>query len=96
LNSAGALLHPHRLRYGGRGDTGNGVMAATVTDGSVTYEYDNIGTGGAYAKGRLTKVTDPSGNTAYGYDALGRVTSKTQTVTASPSNKAANAMGGMW
>jgi hypothetical protein len=32
----------------------------------------------------MTKITDPSGNTTYVYDALGRVTSKTQTVTASP------------
>src|SRR5476651_1584794 len=34
-----------------------------------------------------SKVTDPSGNTTYVYDSLGRITSKTQTVTASPSNK---------
>ncbi|MEO7744402.1 MAG: RHS repeat-associated core domain-containing protein [Usitatibacter sp.] len=68
-------------------DTLNRVTAATVTDGTVTYEYDNLTTGGAYAKGRLTKVTDPSGNTTYVYDSLGRVTSKVQTVTASPANK---------
>jgi len=65
----------------------NRVTAATVTDGTVTYEYDNTTTGGAYAKGKLTKITDPSGNTTYGYDGLGRVTSKIQTVTATPSNK---------
>lgn len=69
-------------------DALNRVTAATVTDGTVTYEYDNATTGGPYAKGRLTKVTDPSGNTAYAYDALGRVTSKAQTVTANPANKA--------
>jgi RHS repeat-associated protein len=68
-------------------DTLNRVTAATVTDGTVTYEYDNTTTGGSYAKGKLTKVTDPSGNTTYVYDSLGRVTSKVQTVTASPSNK---------
>jgi RHS repeat-associated protein len=69
-------------------DALNRVTAATVTDGTVSYEYDNLTTGGSYAKGKLTKVTDPSGNTIYVYDNLGRVTSKTQTVTASPSNKA--------
>jgi RHS repeat-associated protein len=63
------------------------VTAATLTDGTVAYEYDNLTTGGAYAKGHLTKVTDPSGNTSYVYDALGRITAKTQVVTASPSNK---------
>jgi len=50
-------------------------------------EYDNTTTGGSYAKGHLTKIADPSGNTTYIYDSLGRITSKTQTVTASPSNK---------
>jgi RHS repeat-associated protein len=69
-------------------DALNRVTAATVTDGTVTYEYDNLTTGGAYARGRLTKVTDPSGNTTYVYDAMGRVTSKVQTTTASPANKA--------
>ena len=32
-------------------------------------------------------MTDPSGNTTYVFDSLGRITSKTQTVTASPANK---------
>jgi YD repeat-containing protein len=68
-------------------DALNRVTAATVTDGAVSYEYDNTTTGGPYAKGRLTKVTDPSGNTTYGYDALGRVTSKVQSVTANPASK---------
>ena len=44
-----------------------------MTDGAVTYEYDNVTTGGAGAKGRLTKVTDPSGFTTFSYDLLGRV-----------------------
>jgi RHS repeat-associated protein len=69
-------------------DVLNRVTAASVTGANVTYEYDNTTTGGSYAKGHLTKVTDPSGNTTYVYDSLGRVTSKTQTTTASPSNKA--------
>jgi RHS repeat-associated protein len=68
-------------------DVLNRVTAASVTDGAVAYEYDNTVTGGPYAMGRLTKVTDPSGATAYVYDALGRVTSKAQTVTASPANR---------
>lgn len=68
-------------------DALNRVTAATVTDGTVTYEYDNTTTGGSYALGHLTKITDPSGNTTYVYDSLGRITSKAQTVTASPSNK---------
>ena len=54
---------------------------------AVSYEYDNTTTGGSYARGRLTKITDPSGNTTWAYDSLGRVTSKTQTVTATPANQ---------
>jgi len=68
-------------------DSLNRVTAATVADGTVTYEYDNTTTGGPYAIGRLTKVTDPSGSTTYTYDSLGRVTSKAQTVIANPANK---------
>jgi RHS repeat-associated protein len=68
-------------------DALNRVTAATVADGTVTYAYDNTTVGGAYARGRLTTVTDPSGSTSYAYDALGRMTAKTQTVTATPANK---------
>jgi len=68
-------------------DALNRVTASTVTDGTVTYAYDNTTVGGAYAKGHLTTITDPSGNTTYAYDSLGRITTKTQTTTASPSNK---------
>jgi YD repeat-containing protein len=72
-------------------DTLNRVTAATITsgatDGTVTYEYDNTTTGGSYAKGKLTKITDPSGTTSYVYDALGRVTSKAQVTNATPANK---------
>src|SRR5205823_4218498 len=35
---------------------------------------------GAYARGRLTTVTDPSGSTSYLYDAFGHVVRKIQTV----------------
>ena len=48
--------------------------------GSVALEYDNTATGGAFARGRLTRITDPSGSTTYAYDAWGRVLRKTQTV----------------
>jgi RHS repeat-associated protein len=41
--------------------------------GSVTYTYDQGGTG-AYALTRLTKMTDPSGSESYTYDKMGRVT----------------------
>lgn len=68
-------------------DALNRVTAATVTDGTVGYEYDNLSTGGAYARGRLTKITDPSGNMTWAYDVQGRVTSKVQSVMASPANR---------
>ena len=61
-------------------DALNRRTLATFSGGSVVLEYDNTATGGAYAKGRLTKVTDPSGTTTYVYDAFGRVVRKTQTV----------------
>jgi YD repeat-containing protein len=51
-------------------------MAATTTDGSTTYTYDQ----GTYGKGHLTGFTDPSGQTSLAYDALGRLSSKTQTI----------------
>jgi RHS repeat-associated protein len=44
------------------------------------FEYDQ-GTG---AVGRLSRMTDESGNTTYTYDGFGRVTGKTQTVVAGP------------
>jgi len=63
------------------------VTSAAVTDGQVDFEYDNVTTGGSYAKGNLTKVTDPSGNTQYQYDALGRVIAKTQAVGSAPNTR---------
>ena len=53
---------------------------ASFSGGVVAFEYDNTTTGGTYAKGRLTRITDPSGATSYRYDAFGRVVQKTQTV----------------
>jgi YD repeat-containing protein len=44
----------------------------------------NVATGGPGARGRLTKVTDPSGSTSWAYDLQGRVTSKIQTVGTAP------------
>ena len=44
----------------------------TVPDFSVTYAYDTVTLDNPYAKGRLTKVTDPSGTTEFFYDNLGR------------------------
>jgi RHS repeat-associated protein len=61
-------------------DALNRQTLATFPGGSVVLEYDNTATGGVHARGRLTKVTDPSGVTSYVYDAFGRVVRKTQTV----------------
>ncbi len=61
-------------------DTLNRQTLATFADGSVAFEYDSTATGGAFARGRLTRVADPSGNTTYAYDAWGRVLRKTQAV----------------
>lgn len=43
-----------------------------------SYAYDDPAV--PYSKGKLTKVTDASGSTTYGYDAIGRVASRVQTV----------------
>ncbi len=69
-------------------DALNRRTLATFAGGSVVFEYDNSATGGAFAKGRLTKVFDPSGTTTYVYDAWGRVLRKTQTVGSDASAKA--------
>jgi RHS repeat-associated protein len=47
-----------------------------VTDQTISYTYD---VGGGYGKGRLTGAADANHSVGYMYDALGRVTSKTQT-----------------
>ncbi len=61
-------------------DALNRQTLATFSGGNVALEYDNTVTGGGFAKGRLTRVTDPSGTTTYQYDAWGRVLQKVQTV----------------
>jgi RHS repeat-associated protein len=68
-------------------DAINRQTLATFTDGSVALEYDDVATGGAYAKGRLTRVTDASGSTSYLYDPFGRVSRKTQAVGSGASAK---------
>ena len=65
-------------------DALNRQTLATFVGGSVALEYDNTATGGSFAKGRLTKVTDPSGIATYAYDDWGRVLRKTQTVRSDP------------
>jgi RHS repeat-associated protein len=46
---------------------------------TLAFTYDEVA-GGAGAKGRLTSVTDASGNTKYAYDDHGRVITKSQVV----------------
>lgn len=50
-----------------------------VTGTPITYEYDGGSAGAAYAVGHLTKMSDESGQTAYAYDQMGHLLSKTQT-----------------
>lgn len=56
-------------------DALNRVQSITYPDETVGFSYD----AGSYGKGKRTGMTDAAGTTAWGYDALGRVTSKTQT-----------------
>jgi YD repeat-containing protein len=53
-----------------------------ATGAPSVFEYDGGEGGAANAIGRLTKMTDESGQTAYRYDQTGRMLSKTQTVNA--------------
>ena len=61
-------------------DALNRVSGVTFSDTTptITYLYDDI-TAGNFGKGRLTKITDGTGNTTYKYDILGRLIQKTQT-----------------
>jgi RHS repeat-associated protein len=56
----------------------NRVTAAIYPDSidDITYTYDQ----GANGKGHLTAMNDPSGSTAFGYDARGRLVQKTSTI----------------
>lgn len=46
----------------------------------VHYYYDEVSAQNPYAKGRLTRVTDPSGSTVYVYDHRGNVTQEIHTI----------------
>ncbi len=45
---------------------------------NVSFVYDNLSV--PFGKGRLTNMTDPSGTTAYRYDAMGRIVQEDKTV----------------
>lgn len=63
-------------------DVLNRLTKIAYASGTPTvFEYDGGASGAPNAIGRLTKMTDESGNTTYGYDQLGRVLVKTQTTT---------------
>jgi RHS repeat-associated protein len=57
-------------------DALNRVTQLVYPDQTITYGYDQNTNG----KGRLTSLSDGSGSTSFSYDALGRVTSRQQTV----------------
>ena len=64
------------------------LTSITYSSGTASvFEYDG-GTGApnTYAVGKLSKITDESGNTTWAFDGLGRVKSKTQVVTGAPVN----------
>jgi YD repeat-containing protein len=50
-----------------------------ATGENLTYTYDDT-TGGNLGKGRLTKITDQTGSTAFVYDVRGNVTTETRTI----------------
>ncbi|MEJ8839681.1 RHS repeat-associated core domain-containing protein [Ramlibacter sp. AN1133] len=51
-----------------------------ATGTPTTFEYDGGATPTPAAAGELTRMTDESGQTAYSYDALGRLTAKSVTI----------------
>ncbi len=57
-------------------DALNRLKTLLYADESLAFTYDDPAS--ANSKGRLSKVTDGSGSTTYGYDLQGRVASKTQ------------------
>jgi RHS repeat-associated protein len=65
-------------------DSLNRVTNISFTSGTgITFEYDGGATPIAAAIGRLTKMTDESGQTTYVYSAFGELVSRTQTVVSS-------------
>ena len=63
-------------------DALNRVTKIAYASGTATlFEYDGGTAGAPHAKGRLTKMTDESGQTTYAYGLFGRLQSKVQTVT---------------
>jgi RHS repeat-associated protein len=61
-------------------DDASRLIGISYPDASrnVTFAYDNLSV--SYGKGRLTNLTDPSGTTAYWYDAMGRIVQEDRTV----------------
>jgi RHS repeat-associated protein len=59
-------------------DALNRLTLSVYSDQTVTYSYDQ----GANGVGRLSSITDASGSTRFGYDARGRVVTKTSSVAA--------------
>ena len=57
-------------------DAVNRVTQVAYGDQTINYGYDS----GAYGKGRMTSASDTAHSMSWVYDALGRVTSKSQTV----------------
>ena len=55
------------------------TRAAYPTGTATVLEWDGGATPTANARGRLTRITDESGSTAYTYDGFGQVLTKTQT-----------------
>jgi RHS repeat-associated protein len=63
-------------------DALNRIISMAYSTGVPTVlEYDGGGTGAPNAIGHLTKMSDESGQTTYGYDQMGRLLTKTQTTT---------------
>jgi RHS repeat-associated protein len=62
-------------------DALNRITNISYSSGTATtFEYDGGQNGPISAKGRLTRMTDESGQTSYSYDARGHLASKTQAV----------------
>ncbi|WUR13476.1 RHS repeat protein [[Empedobacter] haloabium] len=62
-------------------DIGRPKSVTFTTGAPIVFEYDGGPGGPVNAKGQLSKMTDESGITTYGYNDFGELESKTQTVT---------------